>query len=279
MKKLRTFPIHQSNSPSFNGERNFDVIGTGKLPLENHSFPKDVFAVEKVKISHGNSDSSSFFGNFFNQLKPSSALFSGLFGKSEGKPQTKSRPQKRRTNFSPPKTSEAGFILYIPGSVPFTTKDIVLAPKNSLSRKKASTFSSPQQQNKDSSSYSANEASFKKLDVEKKQHFEDYVSTSDKNLILELNEYYKNKKKLDTVTKKSQETPSKDLTFDLLWKKTAVMPKNEKKSFLKTDIKSSHSFSNQVQNASKLDHGTSPNYHNNDNDLNVYKGWESLKIN
>ena len=38
IEKIRNSPKHESLSPSFNGERQFEVIGTGRLPLENHSY-------------------------------------------------------------------------------------------------------------------------------------------------------------------------------------------------------------------------------------------------
>ena len=40
IEKIRNSPKHESFSPSFNGERQFEVIGTGRLPLEHHSYQR-----------------------------------------------------------------------------------------------------------------------------------------------------------------------------------------------------------------------------------------------
>jgi len=36
INRIKSSPRHQSSSPSWFGERQFDVIGTGTLPLQSH---------------------------------------------------------------------------------------------------------------------------------------------------------------------------------------------------------------------------------------------------
>ena len=67
IEKIRNSPKHNSISPSFNGERQFEVIGTGRLPLEDHSFQlqkADIFHSELRNLQRTTEKPvTSFLGN------------------------------------------------------------------------------------------------------------------------------------------------------------------------------------------------------------------------
>ena len=47
IQRIKSSPRHQSSSPSWFGERQFEVIGTGRLPLQSHNIDTDSQVVER----------------------------------------------------------------------------------------------------------------------------------------------------------------------------------------------------------------------------------------
>merc|ERR1711892_141976 len=136
IEKIKNSPRHRSISPSYNGERQFDVIGTGRLPLENHSYqPKTAeFFPESRHVDHTPARSppvTSFLGRIFNRLKRKPSFFPSLVSVNKKKKPTK-RPinqsisiKLKGSHFSPPDHTDHGFVPYFPGSTNFNKDDIV----------------------------------------------------------------------------------------------------------------------------------------------------------
>ena len=38
IRRIRGYPRHRSSSPSWGGERQFEIIGTGRLPIQNQRY-------------------------------------------------------------------------------------------------------------------------------------------------------------------------------------------------------------------------------------------------
>jgi hypothetical protein len=47
IERIKSSPRHQSSSPSWFGERQFEVIGTGRLPLQNHNLDTSSEVIER----------------------------------------------------------------------------------------------------------------------------------------------------------------------------------------------------------------------------------------
>ena len=60
IQRLKSSPRHQSSSPSWFGERQFDVIGTGRLPLQSHNLDTDSEISERYFVED---NFDSFYSN------------------------------------------------------------------------------------------------------------------------------------------------------------------------------------------------------------------------